>query len=167
MTKADRNHKIVEHLRDRFKERHGIELTRDRRMMLLRQIHSGVAKELHKVSFDKSLYRVYIYSNKYMHNLPYTVIYCKSIDQILTVLPRPDSEEYEAFLQKNRLDREMVERRELTAAEKTAIDVERARRRMAEHEQNKRVEEGKRRLKEWKNSQKYFLPKRVDNAIRI
>jgi len=167
MTKADRNNKIVLHLRQRFQERHGVELTRDRRLMLLQQIKSGVqAKRLFRLTDDKFLYRVYLYSNERMCNLPYTVIYCQSIDQILTVLPSKDSEEYARFLEKYGLDRSRVEGREMTAKERTAMSVENAKVNIAEVARNEKVAEGLRRLKAWKGQRKYF-PRKLLTIIGI
>ena len=61
---AARNYRIVEHLRERFMSRHGVELTKDRRLMLLNQINNGVADVLSTAARGRKFYRVYIYSSQ-------------------------------------------------------------------------------------------------------
>jgi len=158
MTKLtpERTHQIVEHLRERFKERHGIELTRNRRLMLLNQIRDGVAEAMYYFKNGKILYRVFIYSNEKMKNLPYSIIYCDDCKQILTVLPRQDSEEYEDFLKRNHLDRKQVEGREMTAEERTRLSMREAVKNRIEYEKQQKIKVGQVRLSKW-NAQRHFM----------
>ena len=96
--KAERNERIVSHLIKRFKERHDITLTRSRRLMLIKQIQTKVAKRLCLVPNGKFLYRVSMYDNDTRSSVGYSVIYCPRFEQILTVLPRQDSPEYDEFV---------------------------------------------------------------------
>ena len=81
-----KNERIVTHLMQRFKERHGIELTKARRLMLIKQIQTGVGKQLYLLSNGRYLYRVMLYSNETMNNVNYTVIYCPKMKQIMTAV---------------------------------------------------------------------------------
>jgi hypothetical protein len=146
---------ITLHLQARFLERHGVELTRNRRMLLRTQIKNGVAKRLYTYRNGKILYRVFLYDNSQRSNQSYHIVYCPNMDRILTVLPRPDSPEYDDFLKRNGLDREVVESRELTAQEQTALSI----RRYLEHNRivvkEMRDEEIKKRLDAWRGY-RYF-----------
>jgi hypothetical protein len=146
---ATRNSKIAEHLQKRFKERHGVELTRNRRLMLVNQIESGLAKFLSLTPNGKKLYRVMLYSNKTMANVNYSVLYCPQHRLILTVLPNKNSEEYVSFCKKNGLSVETVRSRELTAQERTAESVRKLIKHRQETEQIRRIQIGKDRLKEY------------------
>jgi len=157
--KAERNERIVSHLIKRFKERHDITLTRSRRLMLIKQIQTKVAKRLCLVPNGKFLYRVSMYDNDTRSSVGYSVIYCPRFEQILTVLPRQDSPEYDEFVKKNGLSREMVEGREMTARERTMQSVQQ----YLKSKYCDRVSEGQRRLKAYKSRQDYFR-KRLDKC---
>lgn len=163
MTKSDRNYKIVEHLRERFLQRHRIDLTRNRRMMLLRQISTGIAKLLFTTKNGKKLYRVKLYSNETFGNISYTVMYCPKLDQILTVLPHPDSAESALFLKKNGLTKKQVDVREFTAKERTDISVREA----IQRETDQRVTEGKKRLKRYHEKKERKKQKRLDAEMGL
>jgi len=154
-----RNSKIAEHLQKRFKERHNIELTRNRRLMLLRQIQGGIAKKLSHTKNKKTLYRVFLYNNLKQANDNFSVLYCPKMQIILTVLPKQDSDEYKAFCDKNGISLEKAQSRELTAQERTNESVKAC----IQYKQDKikadalkRREKSLSRLKEYKSVKKYF-----------
>jgi hypothetical protein len=150
---ALRNSKIAGHLQKRFKERHGIELTRNRRMMLMNQIQNGMAKFLSQTNNGKMLYRVFLYSNATRANVNYAVLYCPKIKMILTVLPQQGSEEYKEFCHKNGLSLEAVRSRELTAQERTNESIKE----YLKQKQERLVKrEGLDRLKDYCRVKKYF-----------
>ena len=119
MTKDIRNNRIATHLAKRFKDRHGVDMTRDRRLMLLKQIDNGVGKFLFMFPNRDRIYRVLLYSNDLRMNVAYSVIYSTKLNQIMTVLPSKDSSEYSKFLKKKNLSRASVEDREMTGEERT------------------------------------------------
>ena len=152
---AKRNSKIAEHLQKRFKERHGVELTRNRRLMLMNQIETGLAKFLSLTPNGKKLYRVVLYSNETMANVNYSVLYCPKDKLILTVLPNKNSEEYMSFCEKNGLSVEAVRSRELTAQERTAVSVREYIKHRNKTAAVERMATSLTRLEEYKNVQRY------------
>jgi len=156
MNRAERNHEIVEHLRERFRARYGIELSRELRLKLIQQIHNGTAKPLSKNGHNAEMYRVYIYSNDLMRSVGYPVIFNHTLQQITTVLPPEDSQEYADFLSENGLDRDVVSRRRLTAHERTNLSVQES----IKHFERKRIiNQGRKRLKQYQDVREYFQNK--------
>jgi hypothetical protein len=153
---AKRNSDIASHLQKRFKERHGVELTRNRRLMLMTQIDTGLAKFLSLTPNGKKLYRVVLYSNQKMANVNYTVLYCPKTQLILTVLPAKDSEEYLLFCKKNGFSVEAVRSRELTAQERTAESVRGYIKHRKETEAVQRVQTSLTRLTEYNDVKRYL-----------
>jgi len=92
--KADFNAKIVDHLRQRFKERFNLELTRDSRLSLLKQIQSRTG-ELCYQRGDSQLWKVSLVI-QHLRNF-YHVIYVPKFQQIVTVLPAVGSAAFEEF----------------------------------------------------------------------
>ena len=150
---------IAEHLQKRFKERHGIELTRTRRLMLLTQIQNGVAKKLSHTPNGKTLYRVFLYNNLKQANDNFSVIYCPQTKTLLTVLPKQESEEYQIFCKKNRLSLEVAKSRELTAQERTNESIKAFYKYKREQRTLKCQEDSLLRLKEFRNVKRYFQTK--------
>lgn len=177
MTKDIRNGRIATHLAKRFKDRHGVELTRERRLMLLKQIDNGVGKFLFMFPNRDRIYRVLLYSNDLKMNVAYSVIYSTKLNQIMTVLPSKDSDEYSTFLKKKKLSRESVEDREMTGEERTEKHVSYLFKNRAEAERKAqekitaakkmkdgliaaereaKIQAGLRRLRSYNSSQKYL-----------
>jgi hypothetical protein len=153
---AKRNSDIAAHLQKRFKERHGIELTRNRRLMLMSQIQSGVGLFLSQTSNGKKLYRVLLYNNQKGANDKFTVMYCPKDKLILTVLPKQTSDEYKDFCEGNGLSMEVVKGRELTARERTNESMKAAIKLKSETASVKRVQVSKNRLAEYNSVKKYL-----------
>lgn len=153
------SYKIVTHLQDRFKQRHNIVLNRSKRLLLLNQIKSGVAKRVYTLPDKKVIYRVYIYDNSKMMNLHYHVIYSLKFDHILTVLPSKDSIEYMEFIKKHNLDKYEVDMRYMTPQERTAESIKRylenQKKQVAMQAKQEKINEGKRRLIAWKRFNSY------------
>jgi hypothetical protein len=144
-------YQIATHLQKRFKERHNIELNRNARLMLIKQIKSGYAKKLYSFSETKGIYRVYLYNNARKCDLPYHVIYDSKLEQILTVLPSKDSEEYKEFFKKHNIDIN-YDTRYMTPQERTQWSIDRYR----EHQiKQEKIKVGLNRLNSWKRLKEY------------
>ena len=166
---ADRNYRIVEHLRSRFMSRHGVELTKKRRLMLLEQIRTGIAKRLSLADKGRIFYRVYIYSNEDMANRFYSVVFDPSLKQIITVLPRKDSSEYMSFVQRYGLDYDVIIQQEMTAKERTDASVKAAYNAKQERVRAEVEKERQRRIRayrEFKATYDYFNG-RLDNRVTM
>lgn len=161
MCKATRNHKIVEHLRQRFKERHGVELTKNRRMMLLSQIHKNVASLTARIHEKAELWKVELYNQDTYCNQAYTVIYDRTIDQITTVLPPTDSEEFAEFCETVNIPKERLLNQRLTARERTEDSVNKV---IKMRRQEAVVKEGLKRLSNYKAINDYVQQKNCGMA---
>ena len=150
------NHKIVEHLRQRFKTRHGVELTKKKRMMLLDQIHSKIGRQLFVMRDGSELWRVRLYDQATYSDKSYTVMYNRNLTQITTVLPNIDSEEFEAFIKRSGISREQIMDRQLTSQERLAKSVRKAIEVKKENLEAQQINEGNKRLKEYKALRNYF-----------
>ena len=114
--KADFNAKIVDHLRQRFRERFNVELTRDSRLSLLKQIQARTG-ELCYQRGDSQLWKVSLVIH-HLRNF-YHVIYVPKFQQIVTVLPAIGSPAFEKFCKtvysKYGIPKEQVMNRRLSA----------------------------------------------------
>ena len=126
MSLDKRNHKIVEHLRTRFLERWGVELTRTKRMSLLNQIQAGSASLTTRLKSGIELWKVRLYNQELYTDQSYIVMYDKTIRQIMTVLPPLDSEEFNEFCERVSIPKEQLVAQQLTAKERTMESVNRA-----------------------------------------
>ena len=93
--KALLHYRIVEHLRQRFKERFNIELTRELRLNFLDQIHKRTA-ELCFVTPKCEIWKLCLRQRNCITRC-FFVIYARNIDQITTVLPPFESPEFDEF----------------------------------------------------------------------
>lgn len=153
MTIAKRNYEIVEHLRQRFKERYDIELTKNKRMMLLNQIRKKIGSQTCMIRKDIELWKVELYNQKTYCNQPFIVLYDRAIDQIKTVLPPTDSEEFKEFCERVHISKEQLLNQQLTARESTTKSVNR----VAEMRMKQAVvREGLLRLDGYKSTMEYF-----------
>ncbi len=153
MTKLsnEKCYQIATHLQKRFKERHNIELSRNLRLMLIKQIKSGYAKKLYSFSETKGIYRVFLYSNARRCDLPCHVIYEGQWEQILTVLPSKDTPEYKEFFKKHNIDIN-YDLRYMTPQERTQWSIDRYREYQLKQE---KIKVGLNILKSWKRLQEY------------
>jgi len=143
--------KTIEHLQKRFKSRHGIELSRAKRFMILKQIHNGVASQLYVLKKNTEYWRVKLYDQETYQNKSYTVLFNRITDQITTVLPEIDSPEFNEFIEKKNIPREQLIYQRLTAKERTAESIKTAHERKQKYLKEKRIANGKKQLKDYKN----------------
>ena len=153
MSKAKRNHAIVEHLRLRFKERYNIELTRDRRISLLNQINKNIGQLTTVIKLNTELWRVEIYNQATYCNQSFIVMYDRAIDQIRTVLPPVDSEEFDEFCERVHISKEQLLNQQLTAKERTHQSVDKA---IKHREKQAIIKEGLQRLDSYKTFADYI-----------
>jgi len=147
------NQHIVDHLRERFKTRHGIELTRELRLSLIDQIRMQKAECCYKRKGrngqSSEFWRVHLMVKS--ERKEFDVIYNRYIGQILTVLPSIDSEEFEEFVRSSYklygLTREQIVFQRKTSRE---LDSDSIRRLKLRDEYVTNVQLGLKRLKEWK-----------------
>jgi len=150
---ATRNHEIVEHLRKRFKERYNVELTKNRRMMLLTQIHKNFGSLTCVMKPNSELWKVELYNQATYSNQAYIVLYDRTIDQIRTVLPPIESAEFKEFCERVSIPKEQLIGQRRTAKESTAVAVRSA---IKHREQQAAIKEGQRRLKEYKDTSQFL-----------
>ena len=149
---AKKMEQIALHLQQRFMERHGIELTKQKRLALLHQIQDGVAKKLFVTRDKRELYRVVLQKN-------YVVMYCPLKKRIVTVLPDKNTQEYADFVSRTGLPRDIIERREMTPQERTDESIRRYREQWEIREAIERREESMHRLQAYQSSIGYFWGK--------
>ena len=147
------NQYIVDHLRERFKTRYGIELTRELRLSLIDQIKTKEAeccyKRRGKNGQSNEFWRVHLTLG--FERKEFDVIYDRDIEQILTVLPSTDSEEFDDFAKKlyrkYGLTKEQIIFQRKTSKELERESIEKLKLR---DEYISKVQLGLKRLKEWK-----------------
>ena len=118
---ADRNYNIVEHLRQRFKERYNIELTRELRLELLTQIKSKTAIMCCLLPRNAEVWRVRIKRSSF------NVVYNNQLKEITTVLSPPDSPDFEQFCNDHPYwSKEKIMYSYMTPMERTFHDIRKA-----------------------------------------
>lgn len=156
---SDRNYKIVEHLRRRFKERFNIDLTRELRLDILTQCRSGMCNLCCLLPRGAEVRRIKIQGKEF------NVVYNVCLKQITTVLSPPDSPDFDQFCKNNPdLSREKIINSYLTPKERTERDLKKAKENImkeineaydlfVEEQKQKRIKEAKKLIKAWKNSE--------------
>jgi len=153
---SDRNYKIVEHLRKRFKERFNIDLTRELRLDILTQCRSGMSNLCCLLPRGAEVRRIKVQGKEF------NIVYDVCLKQITTVLSPPDSPDFEQFCKNNPdLSREKIINSYLTPKERTERDlkimkenimkeIDKAYDLFVEEQKQKRIKEAKKLIKDWK-----------------
>ena len=159
---VDKTCQIVDHLRQRFKDRFGIELTRDLRLSLITQIKTKKAEHLYTFK-GAELWRVFIYNDKKCIKEFFDVMFDKRLDHILTVLPPIGSDDFNKFADdifyKYGINKNQLEFRRKTSSELEHESIKR----LNESIENKKI--GLRRLKQLRIVQSYKRSKKNVNMV--
>lgn len=163
---ADRNYKVIEHLRKRFKDRFNIDLTRERRLDILAQ-----AKTRNMNNLCRLLPRGAEIRRVKIDDKEFNVVYDVKLQQITTVLSPPDSPDFEQFCKDHPYwTRESLIYKHMTAKERTARDIKKAKEAImkeideaydafVEEQKQKRIKESQKQLRIWQAFRKEQIKK--------